>query len=257
VWQEVPVPPKVPAGAYMVWSYAANYSKFEWHVSIEDGGPVAKNGKGIVEKDTKGPKFNPKVGKLHEMSAFAAVDDGWLVGFNDGEFGAALYWFSSDGKHNYKISDHQVVSFFLRPDGLYAVEGLEHMSLSKGSLIRIVRSKGSVRWRSETVAELPSAPYALSSRRNGTVLVTLSKSLVSIGLDDKITTLLADAPWGELYPNSSILMPDERRLYIGMRQFVGEFDLITNKLRLLVPSVEFLNKLPKEQEDRIRKQFGE
>ena len=51
------------------------------------------------------------VGGRHRPSA--RVDDGWLVGFNKGEFGAALYWFSADGKQNYKISDHQVWEFFL------------------------------------------------------------------------------------------------------------------------------------------------
>src|SRR5258705_13536778 len=41
-----------------------------------------------------------------------------------------------------------------------------------------------------------------------------------------------------------------------MRQFVGEFSVTTKKLRLLIPSNQFLNKLPKEDEERIRKQYG-
>ena len=53
-----------------------------------------------------------------------------------------------------------------------------------------------------------------------------------------------------------MLSSDEQKLYIGMRQFVGEFDLSTKKLRLLIPSDAFLNKLPKEDEQRIRKQYG-
>ena len=61
------------------------------------------------------------------LSAFARVDDGWLIGFNHGEFGAALYWFSLDGNRNYKISDHQVVDFISTPDGFLAVEGLAHL----------------------------------------------------------------------------------------------------------------------------------
>ena len=85
----------------------------------------------------------------------------------------------------------------------------------------------------------------------------LTLSLDSIEEAERIHTLLADVPWGGLYPNSSILLPDEQRLYIGMRQFVGEFDLTTKKLRLLVPSKEFLNKLPKEGEERIHKQYGD
>jgi hypothetical protein len=41
-----------------------------------------------------------------------------------------------------------------------------------------------------------------------------------------------------------------------MRQFVGEFDLKTKTLRFLIPSDQFLNRLPKQQESQIRQQFG-
>jgi hypothetical protein len=89
------------------------------------------------------------------------------------------------------------------------------------------------------------------------MLITLSYSLVSIGNDRKINTLLAKPPWYALYPNSSVLSPDEQKLYIGMRQFVGEFDLPTKKLRFLVPSKAFLNILPKEEKQQIRKRYGD
>ena len=107
-----------------------------------------------------------------------------------------------------------------------------------------------------TVAQLPFAPHAVSLRRDGAMLVTLSESLVSMGSDGKILTWLANAPWRGLYPNSSALTQDETRLYIGMRQFVGEFDIKTKRLRLLIPSKVFLNTLPKQDEERIRRQYG-
>jgi hypothetical protein len=54
-----------------------------------------------------------------------------------------------------------------------------------------------------------------------------------------------------------MLQPDERRLYLGMRQFVGEVDLTTDQLCLLVPNKDFLNKLPADQEKTIREQTPE
>ena len=74
--------------------------------------------------------------------------------------------------------------------------------------------------------------------------------------DLKVETLLPDAPWDALYPSCSVLALDEQKLYIGMRQFVGEFDLKAKALRFLVPSDHFLNKLSKYQEAQIRQQFG-
>lgn len=255
-WEESALPPESRQADRTVWFYAANYSNLEWRVFTQDGKPSASHGDDVAGKRPDRPKFTPKAGKFRGGSTFAAVDDGWLVGFNQGEFGAALHWFSHDGKRNYKISDHQVVDFFTLPDGIHAIEGLAHLSMSEGSVIRIARPKAGAHWEAISIAKLPFAPCAVSLRRDGTMLITLSDSLVSIGPDRKIHTLLPDAPWGGLYPSSSILLPDELRLYIGMRQFVGEFDLTTNKFRFLIPSKEFLNKLPKEDEERMRKQTG-
>ena len=255
-WQEVAVPSESDQGARMAWSYAASYSKHEWRVFTKDGQPHAQLSNEILEKRPDRPSFTPEAGRCRGTSAFAPVDDGWLVGFNQGEFGAALYWFSRDGKSSYKISDHQVVNFFSLSEGVHAIEGLAHMGLSQGSVIRIARSKDTELWQATSIAKLPFAPCAISVRRDGTMVITLSDSLVSIGSDHKIQTLLPDAPWRGLYPNSSVLSPNEEKLYIGMRQFVAEFDLTTKKLRLLIPSNQFLNKLPKEDEERIRKQYG-
>jgi len=88
-------------------------------------------------------------------------------------------------------------------------------------------------------------------------LIVLSDSLVSVDREYHVNTLIADAPWGGLYPSSSILLSDESRLYIGMRQFVGEVDLTSDHLRLLVPSVSFLNKLPPGDEKRFRAQYSQ
>lgn len=255
-WQTVAVPRGSDQGARMAWFYAANYSNHEWRVFAERGQICAQLTSAKPPQKPERPKFTPKAGQFRGASAFARVDDGWLVGFNQGEFGAALYWFSADGKRNYKVSDHQVADFFSLPGGLHAIEGLAHMGMSEGSVIRITRPQPRARWQASTATKLPFAPYAVSVRRDGTMLITLSDSLVAVGDDRKVTTLLAEPPWGGLYPNSSILSSDEQKLYIGMRQFVGEFDLSTKKLRLLIPSDAFLNKLPKEDEQRIRKQYG-
>ncbi|MBI3735218.1 hypothetical protein HY256_01740 [Candidatus Sumerlaeota bacterium] len=256
-WHEVAVPSEKDEGARRAWRYAANYSKHEWRVYVERGEICAQLTSAAPEVPRERPKFIPSADQFRDPTSFASVEDGWLVGFNKGEFGAALYWFSRDGKSNYKISDHQVVEFFPLSDGIYAIEGLAHLSLSEGSIIRISRPKPKAHWQAHTVNKLPFAPYAISVRRDDTMLITLSDSLVSVGPDHKITALLRNATWDNLVPNSSVLSPDQQRLYIGMRQFVGEFDIPAKKLRLLIPSDGFLNKLPQEDEQRIRKQYSD
>lgn len=252
-WQEVRIPADSDHAAGAAWLYSANNSRDEWRVFSDDGRICTELTSAKPLKPRERPKFIPKAGRFFDAPSVVRVDDGWLVGFNQGEFGAALYWFSLDGKHNYKISDDQIVDFIALPDGLYAIEGLAHLSMSEGSLIRISRSQSSNHWQAANVTTLPFAPYAVSARRDGTMLITLSDSIVQISNDRATTTLLPDAPWRGLYPNSSVLSSDEQKLYIGMRQFVGEFDISTKKLRLLVPSAEFLNKISQKDEQKVHK----
>jgi hypothetical protein len=255
-WQAVDVPSALDRGARMVWSFAANYSNLNWRVFTKDGEVRARLSSEAPDIGRQQLSFAPEAGKFSRASATAAVDDGWLVGFNQGEFGGALYWFSRDGKRSYPISDDQIVDFFSRADGIYAIEGLAHLGGSRGSVLRISRPKERAPWHAQSVAALPSAPYAVAVLRDGTAVITLSYSLVSVGTDLKVKILYPDAPWGELYPSSSVLAADEQKLFIGMRQFVGEFDFKTNTLRCLIPSDQFLNRLSKEEEARIRQQFG-
>lgn len=255
-WQEVTVPNPSDQAAFAVWLYSANYSPYEWRVLADRDGVHAQLATPSHGAVREAPAFIPAVGNFRGASEMAHVDDGWIVGFNRGEFGAALYWFSPDGKRNYKISDHQIVSFFSLPDGLYAIEGLAHLGVSEGSIVRIDRARPGSSWRASTVAKLPSAPFTVSVRSNHDLLVTLSDSLVLVEDGHKVRTLLHDASLGEFYPKSSVLSKNEEKLYIGMRQFVGEFDIAAGKLRFLVPSSAFLNKLPADDERRIRHQYG-
>lgn len=251
-WREVALPPKSSKGDRDVWESAANQANIEWRTFKEAGRPVAelKSGRGAKRADQ--PSFLTRVDKFGRADTFVEVDDGWLIGFNRGGLGAGLSWFSRNGARNYKVSDHQVAGFFQRADGLHAVEGPGHVGASSGSILRLVREPKTSLWQAQTLARLPGTPEAVSLRSDGTMLVTLSNALVSMDAGGKLRTLLTDAPWPNLYPNSSTLSADERHLYIGMRQYVVDVDLSTRRLRLLIPSRDLLNKLSREDERRVR-----
>jgi hypothetical protein len=257
-WEEIRVPPADENPERVVWDYASDYSKLNWRVYLDHGQPRGVLGSGPDEvQQSNRPQFEPKADNLVGANRFAAVDDGWLVGFNHGEFGAALYWFSRDGNRHYLISNDHVVAFFMRPDGIYAIEGMAHMGASCGSLIRVARTSEKGKWQAERFVRLPFAPNTIALKRDGNMIIALSDSLVSVTPNGQITTLIPDAPWWSIYPSSSVILPDDSRLYLGMRQFVGEVDLTTNKLRMLVPSKEFLNKLPDDDEQRLRTQYSQ
>lgn len=240
-WHEAAPPPESDREGSEAWFFGANYSDHHWHVFEKQGAVHGELGDTLPVRGPR-PDFAPEAGGFTGGAAFARVDDGWLVGFNNGEFGAALYWFSPDGRQSRKISGHQVVEFFSLPDGIHAIEGLAHLGMSEGSVIRVQRSGTGSRWRATTVKKLPFAPSTVSVRRDGSILITLSDSLVSLGRDGELVTLHSQPLWSGLYPGSSVLTADESRLYIGMRQYVVEFDLGTRAVRYLVPSPAFINR---------------
>lgn len=255
-WVTASMPARADRAEYAVWSYASNYSEYEWRVSARAGVVTAQLAPRARDESSLGLPFTPKTEKFAGASSAIHVPDGWLVAFNHGEFGAALYWFNEKGEQNYKVSDNQVVAFAQLPDRLLAVEGLAHMTMSRGSIIRIERSKDQNRWTARTVGQLPFAPYAAVVQHDGRIVIVLSDALVQATANGELQTLLSDVPWTQLYPNSAAMGEDETRVYVGMRQYVAEVDLTTRKLRMLVPNAAFLNKLPKDQEQRIRKESG-
>lgn len=90
-WDEADLPPKCHKGDRAAWFYTANYSKLEWQVFTQEGKPLAGHDDGVIGKLSVRPTFKPKADKLKGGSAFVEVDDDWIVGFNQGEFGASPY----------------------------------------------------------------------------------------------------------------------------------------------------------------------
>jgi hypothetical protein len=219
IWQEVTKPDKAETAAYESWYSAANLSKNNWRVFLDDG-------KILADQYQESPLQISKV----------ETRDGWLIGFNEGEWGGALYWFGNGSQENYKILDHQIIRLFSTPKGIFALSGLSHLGVTGGSLEQVSQPTKPGKWQVKTIQNFSLAPYSVSMSRDGTLFVVLSGALVSLDQDHKLNTLLLAPEWEGLLPNSSVLSEDENKLYVGMRKFVGEFDLKTKKLRYWVPN---------------------
>jgi len=252
-WLEVPRSPAPDSHDRFVWWNASNRSRYYWKVFKEGHTIKATLDKEGIRSFEK-PLFTPQAEDFQNRYPYASlkVDDGWLIGFNQGEFGHALYWFDRSGKSRYKISSHQVVAFFPSSDGIQAIEGLAHLSFSHGSIIRLTKSH---RWRAEKLTLLPEAPKAGVQFRDGRLLLVLSDSLAEYARKadrETLRFLEKDGGWGGLYPNSVVLTDDQTKAYIGMRQFVAEYEFERRILRFLLPDTSFLNKLDAEDEQALR-----
>lgn len=254
-WKEVTVPASEEERE--VWSYAANYSEIAWRVYIEGTVVKAKLDDSNSKKADRDTRFviaaEPLSSFLKTTTSFIEVDDGWLVGYNCGEFGAALYWFSKDRKKYYKISGHQIIRFIQRNNALYALEGLSHLGHSNASLIKFIKHSG--RWLASTEVKLPCAPTTTSLKRNQELLLACPNALLAIDQDNFIHTLRKPFIQDGIWPISSVLSETEDYLYIGAVQYVIQIDLNNKQIRYLIPDESLLNKLPAKSEAEVRYQF--
>jgi hypothetical protein len=255
-WIEIPCPKDAQSTEGVLWHYRANYSKHEWRV-FHDGQKVyaaLTTQTNLTARE--GPMFKPEAQEFRHVAATLKIADGWLVGFNDGEWGGALYWFSPDGTAKYKISKYQIIDFVQNSSGIYAIVNWGFMcftNLSDGLIISISQSSNQVPWEVAIVCRLPQAPGAIVQHADGNWLVALSDSFVSVTPDGKIRTIVKAGRWDALWPNSVVLSDDAKTAYIGMRQFVAKITLKNGRVSFLVPDRSYLNQLPKDMEDSIRK----
>lgn len=252
-WLEVEAPAEHNIEGYRDWFTNTNQSQVEWRVYLDNGHICAETFDPIVECRLRPvcappfPLFEPKGSRgVSEQETYnfnsIQVSDGWIVGYHRGEFGGKLYWYACDGLDAYKISTHNVVQLFYWLGSLYAVEGCDHMAQFQGSLLRFEKDKNDSRWIAVKVLELGGAPYSVVERRSGSLLITLALNVIEVKQDMIFRTILdmtkSHFGWSHLYPNNSVMSADDQRLYIGMRRFVAELNIVSGALRYLVPSLD-------------------
>jgi hypothetical protein len=231
-----------PPSRYNELVAANNDIAHTWAVSIGERGPRATLRHPWREIPTPLPfETDPELsGGSRGTRTSIKVEDGWIVGFNTGEFGAALWWFSPDGKARYKISKHWVVNLVPTTAGLLVVEGLAHGFASDGSIVRLSRD-ATGRWRTDPFCKLDHAPYATAKAADGSLVIVTSKQLIRVNPSSKKIDIIADDMfWGTLYPNSIVIAPSGA-IYIGTRHGVAKIEKLAKnaKISWLQPSKAF------------------
>lgn len=214
------------------------YSECRWHVYLENGKIKASTvslGRGNPSTDI--PDFLHDARKIQDQ-CFLKLKDGWLIGTDMGEFGGSLYWFSSDGKQSYKISDDQVKAFYTTKNGILAIEGLAHLFISEGKVIKI-EEDSTGKWNSKEFVDLKASPEAVVQEKDGSLLIATTDRLVRVNLDGSIKILLDNAFWKHLCSPHSMVISDNGDIYIGMNQGIARINS-NLKVEWLVPDKSFL-----------------
>jgi ligand-binding sensor domain-containing protein len=194
----------------------ANYSSREWHVNAKSG-TLQISTSAVEERPELPPNFQSKVGGKGRTVA-AKTSDGWLIGFDAGEFGGGLWWASEDGLRKKKLSDENIHVILPRGDELLVFAGLAHMTLDEGR-VYAYRTGGPSDQRLVALADLGSAPNAALIDKNGNVLIAAQTRVIAIDRSNHVRLLYQDSEMGALYTNT-IAEDPAGNVFVGMRFFV-------------------------------------
>ena len=205
-WVEAPAPSQ---GSVL---QCANYSRHEWSVEWSSGINVYDSS---VEK-RPGKALPPGFVRTKEMKGRTMVQkvaDGWLVGFNAGEFGGGLWWSDESGLRTRKLSGENVTAFVPRGDAVLVFTGLAHMSMDEGKLYSFTaKNSGTL----VLIADIGSEPAAAMMGNNGTVLIATHIGVLQLTTNNGLALLYGNPAMGLLYPNS-IIEDVAGSIVVGMR----------------------------------------
>jgi hypothetical protein len=171
---------------------------------------IKPNSKDLEDKLILSPVFYVFGGQQVNLK----VENGWLVGFDRGEWGGNLFWFNEEGTEYKMITGGNIENLFEINGEFYVSEGLAHMSMDSGQLFKLeVKNK---EWRIQKKVNLPNAPYSTTLTSDNEFLIVTSKGVLKVNKEFEIETLVEQGFWSiYLHPNS-ILIKD-KNIYIGMR----------------------------------------
>lgn len=183
---------------------------------------------------TRGPQGLP-FPVPEELSAGGAwvtkqVSDGWLIGFDAGEFGGGLWWLDHSGTRREKLAPDNIFAFADGPAPLVvAVGGRAHLDKSTGTAL--VLSGGNA-WKIAAQLALGGKPRAITSHE-GDIFVVIDTAVVRIERAERVSTVADGLPASRLTPVS--MAAANHDLYIGFSLILGRVRLVDGSKTWFLP----------------------
>lgn len=188
--------------------YALNHSEHEFQVEIVDG-------KLVVEEDPYSDRCE------------LALPNGKLVGINRGEWGGMLTFEPADTTQKVvEIKRGNIKYIFRFEDKIYFIEGLAHLSISRGAIYELDITNNTFTYKS--VVDFDDAPEAYAIYGDKILVATYENFYVVEKFRKK--EIFKETFWGSLYPNS-IAVVDESTVFLGMRGGIAQIDPKTKAIK--------------------------
>lgn len=193
----------------------ANRSLSNWHVLTSSTGELVLD---VRELEAGSLPFEVPVGAVSEQvraygpRVVLKLDDGWLAGFDRGEWGGGLVWFNEGGDSWSNVMDERVIHLaFVRGSVLVT-------SVTANDISHVSRVSKQAPWTITEIASIDGRAHAASIVDAGFLIVVTGTAVVRIEAPGEVETL-ASVDLTLLFPNSVVRRPN-KDIYIGLRHFV-------------------------------------
>jgi hypothetical protein len=144
------------------------------------------------------------------------TSDGFLVGFDAGEFGGGLWWFRRDGSDSMKLLSDNVHAIYETTDGIFVLLGLAHGGSDTGQIVQFLDGSEEVSFKS--VANLGGSPEASVVGSDGSIVIATMRSVVRVDRAGRVHELYKSGE--ELTYPKSVVIDGNGSIFVAMRFFV-------------------------------------
>ena len=169
----------------------------------------------------KPTKDNAKYLDSKTSNTIFELDNGWLIGFDKGEWGGALYWFDKNGDHSYEITTGNIKDIVKVGNKIYVLEGLAHRDSNDGQILQLMFKRQ--KWTATPYFDLNKVPYVSASNEKNKLIIITSDEVIEFSVKKKKTKSIYKGFWNILYPNSLVI--EDSNCYVGMRGGVFKIQL--------------------------------
>lgn len=194
----------------------ANFSNFKWQFEVQSGQVRILDS----SKEPARVDFLPRYVRTKEMVGRARVlraGDGWLLGFNAGEFGGGLWWLSADGNTTKHLTRENVQAMVVRGKEILVLTGLAHLGMDRGTIYSYL--PGDDASPLVLITDLGSAPAAATVLEDGSLLIAAHRRILRLSTDNRLQELYQNENVGIYYPRS-IAMDPKGNIFVGTTFYV-------------------------------------
>jgi hypothetical protein len=186
-----------------------------WVVSLQDDSVHVSDLSDAQREEISLPQFLKLSKEMTGRRSLLPTADGWLAGFDAGEFGGGLWWFNNEGDDNRKLLAENVHSILQTTNGVFVLVGLAHLSLDSGKIYQFTETAEEVKVTLEV--HLDGSPEASTLDAGGRIVIATPKSVLAYYSGD--VHELYSSKEGLAYP-TSVAVDERGDVYVGMRFFV-------------------------------------